>query len=376
MRSPVLWVRFSDDSVPLDTIDDATLFQFETLWRSALKDLGFLSLSDHRFFSHVNRTPYLNFSLLTSVLSRGSLRVARCRRSKPHKLGMWGEKNELVYEVEPVHSKFRTLASLARIHWKLEQNLDRTLSASIASSAKIDSFPATLPETLNAWRIRSLSLGICQQLLLMRLPSHTSDTLAVWLMTPEHAPSSARRTLRQLLLLQRKRQELSSAWQGFFNSFPEAPLANGPEWFWSEGLVLEKQVVTPPLADSVSGAASKSSRLWRGLAVSPGVVEGSFCLIQPLIQSAEEMPEKASILIFLRARPQAVEWYDRAAAVLFIEGGTLSHACCVARERNLPCITGLGQEFLQELQASCNRSEKRLRVEINLDQGFGKVMLL
>jgi hypothetical protein len=37
---------------------------------------------------------------------------------------------------------------------------------------------------------------------------------------------------------------------------------------------------------------------------------------------------------------------------LFAEGGVLSPACTVARERNIPSITGLGPGFFELIKAS------------------------
>ncbi len=43
--------------------------------------------------------------------------------------------------------------------------------------------------------------------------------------------------------------------------------------------------------------------------------------------------------------PEAVELFTAAAAVLFGEGGVMSHACTVAREDNMTCITAIGRGF-------------------------------
>ena len=70
---------------------------------------------------------------------------------------------------------------------------------------------------------------------------------------------------------------------------------------------------------------------------------------------------EARILIFKRATPESTTYFSGAHAILYVEGGLLSHACCVARERNIACATRLGWGFLEELQ---NRMPAELRVVV------------
>ncbi len=65
-----------------------------------------------------------------------------------------------------------------------------------------------------------------------------------------------------------------------------------------------------------------------------------------------EVPPNASVLIFTSARPDSILFFGQASAVLFLKGGLLSHACSIAREQMLPCVTGLGPRFVQALNQS------------------------
>lgn len=69
-----------------------------------------------------------------------------------------------------------------------------------------------------------------------------------------------------------------------------------------------------------------------------------------------------SVLVFAQARPEAVGFYVGAAALVFAEGGVLSHACVVARERGIPCVTGLGRPFWVAMQEA-GVAELRLSVD-------------
>ncbi len=340
MSSQALWVRFADESFPVEAIDGDALRRLESLWRAALAETGFIVSLEHRFFTCLHKVPYLNFSLLASVLSDGSMRVVR------------GEDGG--FRIQSATSWMRSTLSLVKIHWKLE----RQLSVSI--------------ERIDSVQIRSLALGLCQQLLLMRLPRHTPKMLATWFMDPEHAPVGTRRTLRQLVQLQKRRQDLSGAWHGFFQSgFDSSGSADGlqaPELVWSDGVCSE--LIQPSIPSTISNPSPPKT--WTGLGVFPGSREGIFWVVPELLEGDAVPPENTSIFIFSRARPSTVEFFHRAAAILFAEGGMLSHACCLAREQHIPCVTGLGKEFLSAARAS---PEKQIQIEVQANNGVGTVTI-
>ena len=82
---------------------------------------------------------------------------------------------------------------------------------------------------------------------------------------------------------------------------------------------------------------------WRGLPVSSGTVTGrAVFLSRDLTLPVTSDP---LIAVFLRARPETTELFGQVVAVVYAEGGALSHACTVAREQGMPCVTGLGRPF-------------------------------
>ena len=165
-------------------------------------------------------------------------------------------------------------------------------------------------------RIHSTALGICQHLLQLRLPAHAERDLAKWLIAPESAPHIARRTVELLLSVQHQRNALQSSW-----------------------CVLGE----PEISDAACARNSETSELkkvWLGLPVFPGIVEGEYSLES----------RAHTIHVFESARPQTVVHFEHARAVLYCQGGLLSHACSIARERGIPCITGLGSGFFAQVR--------------------------
>lgn len=356
MTNPSLWIRFTNESIPLENLDEDDIRRLEILWRKALQEIGFIvSLSpEHLFFRRRKNTPYLNFSLLVHVLSKNALRVTASEKGEGR-------------SIRANSGRLMGFISLLVIHWRVEAYLSNFAHASTARSDNHDE--------IEKKRVQSLALGICQQLLMMRLPHHTQENLAAWLMTPEQAPHFARRTLKQLLKLQQARDLRSHAWRGFFKTDPdscETPLVSGqPESLWSDDPTKLNSTTTH--RDQEECAPLPQSSAWKGLPVCSGIIEGSFWLVPERIKSDMPPPTDATIFIFRYARPQSVELYARTRAVLFIEGGVLSHACCVAREKQMICMTGLGQRFLSALLAS---PQKHLRVEVSSENGSAQVTIL
>ena len=202
----------------------------------------------------------------------------------------------------------------AVLQWKVEKFL--------AGSGTSEPLEALSKE---AQQVRSLALGICQQALVMRLPAHDEKTFARWVMKPNLAPQGARATLRRILQIAQERDDLSSAW-------------GQEEWI---------EASTPPLKPS-------PPRSWQGLPVSPGRVQG--------VVGRE-------ILLFRFARPNAVEKFEGASALLFSYGGVLSHACSVARERGIPAVTAIGPD-LEALVHARSLQGQLTTVEIDAESGL------
>jgi phosphohistidine swiveling domain-containing protein len=234
--------------------------------------------------------------------------------------------NELLLSIL-TQGRPRSLVRQARLQWRIEKYL---ASSPVPSSS----------ETAEAMRVRSLVLGLCQQAILMRLPAHSEADLARWLARVERAPRAARASLKQVLGLQKLRDALSGTRKGLFAEPREAGEA-------------------PPTGCPPGGETN--TRRWQGLPVCWGSVEGPFWIVPD--KPGATPPEGADIFVFRRAHPDAVTWYERARAVVFAQGGVLSHACSVAREMGLPCLTGVGACCLAELRKAS--PEARLRITVS-----------
>jgi len=90
-------------------------------------------------------------------------------------------------------------------------------------------------------------------------------------------------------------------------------------------------------ADHAAGLAS-SGQVLKGRATSPGRVTGRVRLVKPGEQPQLESDE---ILVTTMTRPDMGVALDQALAYVTDEGGRLSHAAIVSREKGKPCVTAL-----------------------------------
>ena len=65
--------------------------------------------------------------------------------------------------------------------------------------------------------------------------------------------------------------------------------------------------------------------------------------------------EQPLVLVFPTARPDTVNYFELASAVVFGAGGALCHACTIAREQNLTCVTALGGAFIKAMEEAKQR---------------------
>ena len=302
-----LWVEFADEVIP-PKISDSELILLESVFKKALARLDCTPKETDRFFKLEKDIPSLDLNLLLQALSRSALYANRSESG--------------ALRISARNSFMHFLAML-----KLQFRIERFLSIPTPAHSE--------PEES---RIRSMALGICMQVLYLRLPRHSPKELSRWLMKPEIAPPLAQRTVRQLLGIQNIRNTLSFAWNGFFGTENDAPA--------TRTLGQEEALPIP------------AKHEWEGLPVSPGQLESSYVL------DPTSIPGECTVLIFSNARPETVRFFPYAQAVLYIRGGVLSHACCVARERKIPCITGLGREFLATLQQI-----RPARLRVDAEQG-------
>lgn len=348
---PTLWLKFSDEiSLPtpltpeeedrLEDIYDA--MKPGSVLSRALALLGMASPGEAMLRWH-HGYPYINWSRFVDTVSCGWIVV------QPSAAGQ--------FAYAPRNNLMNTFA-LLKSQWKTERYVARTTG--------YHADDAHLLRGIDDRLVESTALGLALQALLLRLPKHTPQDFAGWLADPGAAPLAVRKTVMQVQAIQKHRTLLSPAWAELFPPRREpAHSLPAPDWFWDE----------PPPAearpDPVVGNPDVTA--WQGLPVCAGQVSGRAILMRSLESSVSALePSDFPILVFPRARPETVEAFGPAAALLFAEGGALSHACTVAREQGIPCITALGPEFLDAL-------EKRLhngKVWLSIDGAAGHVRVL
>lgn len=134
------------------------------------------------------------------------------------------------------------------------------------------------------------------------------------------------------------------------------------------------EVITEPFTIMLWGITSESIAAWlgqggmdgvlKGMAASPGVVEGRARVIRSADQLSEIQP--GEILVAPVTAPSWAPVFGKIAATVTDIGGMMSHASIVCREYGLPAVTGTGNA------SSTIRTGQRLRV----DGGAGTVTLL
>lgn len=181
-----------------------------------------------------------------------------------------------------------------------------------------------LPTTDNEQIVESLALGICLLGLTFRLKNMDETALAAALSDPLQLPMSVRQTITQMQAIQKRRTALSPAWSRLF------PIHHSTQ----------KNIDVGHAPRAIS-----DNDTWRGIGVCGNDVVGRAVFLNRV--SDFKLLDKTSdplVLIFARARPETVELFGHAVAVLYGDGGVMSHACTISRETNFPCITALGQE--------------------------------
>ena len=134
----------------------------------------------------------------------------------------------------------------------------------------------------------------------------------------------------------------------------------------SPGLGVPPEVVTEPFTVMLWGITSESVKAWlgggdaadgelRGMAASPGVVEG----LARVIFSADQLNEiqQDEILVAPLTAPSWAPIFGKIQATVTDTGGMMSHAAIVCREYGLPAVTGTG------FATSTIRTGQRIRVD-------------
>ena len=318
---PVLWLKFSDEAslpFPLSPAERARLDEIYnsadkgSVWNCACDLLGMPAGGGALLRWH-DGVPYINWGLMTGVISCGSIEVVRQAG------GGYGY---------AARGTVLRLPALVRSQWRTAQYVEKRLAE-------------PLPGGHNEKILESTALGLALQAIMLRLPKHTPADLAGWLAAPDSAPAKLRRTILQMQAIQKRRTQLSSAW---FELFPKRDGAEppGPAFFWDEPPALTPAPTAPPRA------ATQSE--WQGLPVCAGRVTGRAVLVRRLKDFTPPPVADFPVLVFPKAKPETTEVFSHASALLFAEGGALSHACTIAREQGIPCITGLGTGFFEQME--------------------------
>jgi phosphoenolpyruvate synthase/pyruvate phosphate dikinase len=307
---PILWLKFPDEALFYRQFDADEKKKLEDIfstagansaWRKALVLLGVAPRQEKLICWHKD-VPYFNWCAMVRIISGGAATLI------PTETGAY--RFQLDYTLPRL---WRMLA----FQWKVARFMQKS-----AGTDKL---------------AESLALGLALQSLILQLGSDASH-MATWLAQPDKAPAKYRRVLRRLQEVQMLRTGLTPAWKEIFPDKPEtaAEVQNLPDHFWDT-----------PSENTQEKQSLSQTGAWKGLPVCPGLVTGI------AVTDMKNIPvtNNPLILVFRRARPETTELFHHAAALVFAEGGVLSHACTVARERNIPAVTGLGADFIDQLQS-------------------------
>ncbi len=319
-------MKFSEEATlpPSFTPDEQRRFEqvydpsdAQSLWSVSCALLG-LPASVGPLVCWYKNVPYVNWTAVVATVSCGWIEVV-------DKNGGWAyaERKSIL-----------GIPRLVRSQWKIERYVDGRING------------AALPVELAARLLESTALGLALQAIMQRLPSNSPQEFATWLSAPDKAPLTVRKTIMQIHGIQRRRTQLSNAWLQLFPPRPARDVEpETPEMFWDRPPLFD----SPPLS-APSASAPPATVEWQGLSVCAGQVTGRAVIVKSLRDFTPPDMSDLPVLVFARAKPDTVEIFPHAAALLFAEGGALSHACTIAREQGIPCVTGLGPEFFQRVE--------------------------
>jgi len=313
-----LWLKFPDEvlfSSRFSSEDKRKLENiFSTMdpqspWSQALARLRFRATEPNiRLIDWRRDAPYFNWSCLAGVVSGGAVQAVRAPDGG--------------YEM--------------RISYKREH-----LWALLASQWRIARFLRPDAREKNDLA-ESIALGLVLQALILRLGAQAGQ-MPGWLAAPDVAPQQYRKTIRQM-----RRTDMSNVWKDVFpaSAGENAPPEGLPDFFWDDAAPVPGNKAAQPPAD-----AGKDG-VWKGLSVCAGTVTGLAVAVPAVPEPAKLLALKEKykaplILVFRRARPETTELFSYADAVVFTEGGVLSHACTVAREMSIPSVTAVGPGFYE-----------------------------
>jgi phosphohistidine swiveling domain-containing protein len=351
-REDILWLRFAEDTTLPSQISSAQQKTLEDIfdpqnskshWCAALNLLKLkITPPKGRLIKWHDEIPYMNWNCMTDIVTGSSVQLIR----EAHN----------TYTMKPRYTPFSVLG-LVKTHWKISKYLNDILAAD-----------APLPETADERIAESLALGICLSALRQRLPAMSEEELAKNLRTPANLSTQQKATIQQIKHIQQRRTELSDSWHTYFPEHGDAHNnQNAPAYFWNT-----PEHVPTSAPDSSSNAQAK--REWKGIGVSGRVATGRAVIIHSIKEIPERTKEDGPIIaIFPYARPETITAFPEIEAVLYGAGGVLAHACVIAREQNISCVTAIGPDFIDDMIARADNDEK---IWLNVDPQSGIINII
>lgn len=352
----VLWLKFDNDTslpYPLTKTEKEKLtliFNLKTNspFKKALNCLGLESrTSSKNLITWFEDTAYVNWSFFVTTVSCGTIKII------PSKNG---------YQMKPNYSLF-SLLKLIKTQWKIQNFIENA-----------ENSPTDLDHTEAAIQ-QSLALGLVILALTLRLSSKSQSNLAESLLSMDAAAKKDQATLKLIQSLQVKRTSLSRAWEKLFVKRPncENPWP-GPDFLWGpedsppEDIIRWNTNSTNTTQNHTTPDQNFSEPFkWNGIPVCGGNAVGTLFYCKDFSQKSLHNIKTLGtpiVLAFPYAKPESVDFFPYSAALLFAHGGFVSHACTVAREHGIPCITNLGKQFSRW----CAENSGQL-VEVNATEG-------
>lgn len=331
-----LWLKFPDEMLSGLHLSEKDRRKFEQIfsmndgseWMQALQAIGLRADKKEPLIKWYKNAPYFNWSSMVDVISGGAFSAVPDAAN--------GYKLAADY-------KLKQVGGLLKTHWMMMRFMQREEHA--------------LPPI-----VESIALGIVLQSFILRLGAN-SFSLSQWLSDVDQAPKKHRETLRLIQDIQMRRTALSSSWHAVFSGKGEDVSGDLPDFFWDDQVLQEKR------------EEPKDTSNWQAKPVCAGQVTGIVLVVDFANLRAQNIEETRTrynvpvILLFPQARPESVELFGKANAVLFAQGGVLSHACTVAREMRIPSLTELGQNFL-------DFAKSKEKLWISIDGATGKIEVI
>lgn len=299
----ILWRKFPDEALAGKRFTADGKQRLEAVfanhvlspWGRALTRLNLTAPQEPMLRWH-DDMPYLNWSAFIALISGDAMSVTRADHG---------------YTIT-AHTTFRSVWKLIKIQWAISRYVRAPLKS--------------------ADLVESLALGLVLQSLLIHLGPQGAN-LATLMAAPDKAPASTRKTLNDIQAIQLRRTQISHVWNDVLAQDGDDP-ATAPEFFWDD---------TPIPTDAPTGQS-----------VCAGTMTGIAIAIHSKttpedIQAIKTRYNAPAILVFRYAKPDTTLLFPHADALVFCEGGVLSHACTVARESNIPAITNMGAAFFESV---------------------------